>query len=276
MFLLLLRSWATGEELSLTAQLDRSEIPFEGTVGLDIAIKWQGGIGKYAFGLLPLPAAQNLQVLGSSSAISSGSEAGQEFTTRKFHYDFKPTKAGIGIIEPIVLKYVSLPDSTPGELSTQQFQVLIAAPVPRPVKSNIWRNLFITAIAAILAMAAILLIKSRRKKDRKIEPYLTPEQNFVEQLALIRKESGTDRKIFFTRLYKILVEYLEKKYSRPLSGQPAAVICEQLTDVEMGANQKEKLFSWLNTAEKEKYAPVAGSPGDTVRLISELEQFFGK
>ncbi|SYZ73990.1 hypothetical protein TRIP_C60260 [Candidatus Zixiibacteriota bacterium] len=263
-------------ELSLSAQMDRNDIPFEGKVGLAIEIKWQGGLDRYAFGLLPLPSAQGLQVMGTTSAISSDMESGKEVTTRKFHYDFKPTRAGIGTIEPIVLKYVSMPDSVPGELTTQQFQVSIAQPLPKPEKSNIGRNAAIAGAVVILLAALTFWWKERKKKSLPEEPALTPEAKFAEQLIILKKEAASDRKVFFTRLYKILVEYIENKYSVSQAGKSAPAVVEQLNGMEIETGKKEKLIEWITVAEREKYAPISGVPGDTIRMISELEDFFGK
>ncbi len=275
-YLLIFISPVSAGELSLSARLDHNEIAFEGTVGLDIEIKWQGGMDKYAFGLLPLPVAQGLQVQGTTSAISSGIESGTEVTTRKFHYDFRPSRAGIGIIEPIILKYVSMPDSIPGELTTQQFQVSIAQPLPKSVKSNFKRNAAILGAVIVLLAAIIYGLKLRQRKSIPTAPVLNPEANFADQLTQLKKETSFDRKAFFTHLYKILGEYLEKKYGMSLGGKSAAVVLEQLHATEIETGKKGKLIEWITLAEKEKYAPVSGAPGDTIRLISELEDFFGK
>jgi len=55
-----------GENISLSATLDRSDISFEETVELKLEIKWQGDITSYAFELIPLPELENLKVIGTS------------------------------------------------------------------------------------------------------------------------------------------------------------------------------------------------------------------
>jgi hypothetical protein len=264
----------SAEEISLSAALDKTDIPFESTVNLNLEIKWQGGVGQYAFELLPLPATQKLKVLGTTSAVSSRVENGHEITTRAFKYTLKPTQFGIGLIEPIILKYVSLPDSIPGQLASQQFQVIIAKPVPPPAesKTKIYLLIFISAI--ILASGAIFLLIRRRGNRTKKEPEKTPEQYLLVDLALIKKESLSDRKLFFTRLYKILTDYLERKYAWITAGKTTSVLLNELQNLDLLAGDKEKLSCWLTLAEKEKYAPSGGAPGDTIRLSTEIESFF--
>ncbi len=267
---------ASGDELSLSAGLDKTDIPFESTVNLNMEIRWQGGIERYAFEIFPLPSAQNLSVLGSTSAVSSRTEAGQEITTRSFKYTFRPTKAGIGIIEPIVLNYVSMPDSTPGQLTSQRFQVIIAEPIPPPVKSNSWKYL-IGTILLIAVMAAAVFFVLRRKRNRvPAAPVKTPEESFLEELAEVKKESQGDRKVFFTRLYKLLNVYMERKYGLVTAGKATSAVLNEMERIEFPAGGRERISEWLALADKEKYAPIEGAPGDIIRLIAELENFFRK
>jgi len=63
------------------------------------------------------------------------------------------------------------------------------------------------------------------------------------------------------------------KYSIETSGQTAEVVSGQVEKLEISLNEKEKISVWLIRAEKEKYAPFGGEPGDIIRLISEIENY---
>ena len=118
-----------GSDLSLSAELDKTDIKFDETVSLTIQVKWTGNLQDYGFKIFSLPKTDRLEVLGTTSKIASNIENGAEVTTRTYKYTFKPTEAGQGVIYPITLDYVAMPDSIPGQLETQQFSVLIAKPV---------------------------------------------------------------------------------------------------------------------------------------------------
>lgn len=261
-----------GENISLSAALDRFDIPFEETVELKLEIKWRGDITSYAFEVLPLPVLENLKVLGTSTAISSGEENGAEITTRTFKYRLKPTGSGIGTIEPIVLQCISMPDSIPGELSTQILKVNIAEPIPVEKESGL--SLYLYFMIASLMIAAVVIIVLKKKNKPDVEPVKTPEAYFFDTLAQIKAENQSDRKMFFTKLHAALAEYIKLKYSIETSGQTAVIISGHLEKLEISLNEKEKISGWLIRAEKEKYAPFGGEPGDIIRLISELENFF--
>jgi len=261
-----------GENISLSAALDRIDIPFEKTVELKLEIKWQGDITSYAFEVIPLPELENLKVLGTSSAISSGKENGNEITTRTFKYTLKPTGSGIGTIEPITLQSISMPDSIPGLLSTQLMKVNIAKPIPVEKESGVQIYLYLMVAALMIVAVVIVVLKKRNRPD--VEPVKSPEEYFSETLAQIKANSQSDRTQFFTKLHSALADYIKLKFSIETSGQNAEKITGQIEKLEISPNEKEKISGWLVRAEKEKYAPFGGEPGDIIRLISELENFF--
>jgi len=277
-FLLILAVFSTGNifgsEISLTGAVDRTDIAFEDSVTLTVEIKWLGDIDSYAFQVLPLPDAENLKVTGTSSSISSKTVEGRGITIRTFKYVLKPTEPGTGTIEPVVLDYVALPDSTTGQLSTQQFNILIAAPIPRGTETNLslFAKILIFVAAVIIVIVIIYLV--RKKKSEDVEPVKTAEVEFLEGLESAKKESQNDRKQFFTRLYKLLITFMENKYGLNLSGKTTQLIMEEIDAVEMPELRKEKINQWLQQADKEKFAPGTGAPGDVLRLATEIDKTF--
>jgi len=262
------------DEISLSSSLDKSDIAFEDSITLKVEIEWPGDLRNYTFELLPLPETSNLKVIGTSSTIASQEKNRTEVTVRTFKYNFRPTLAGVGKIEPIDVKYISWPDSIPGFLTTQAYQILIAEPLPPPEPFSL-KPLIIIIVGAVIIIGVVLFILLGRKK-KEVVVVRSAEEEFIDGLAIIKKESQGDRKVFFTRLYKVLVEYIERKYSIKVAGLSSAVMLGQLETKNLFPELKEPLTAWVKQAETEKYAPVGGTPGDIIRLISELEDFFQK
>ncbi len=263
----------SADEISLSSTLDKTDIAYEDSVSLTVELKWQGDLRNYSFELLPLPETSNLKIIGTSSSISSREEDRTEVTVRTFKYNLKPTLAGVGTIQPIDIKYISWPDSIPGFLTTQSFQVIIAEPIPPP--EPISKTPIFIAVGAVIIVGIVLFVIFGRKKKETIV-VKNVEEYFLDELAIIKKESQSDRKIFFTRLYKALAEYIERKFAIKVSGLSSAAMLSKLEKVELFPELKEPLSNWIRQAETEKYAPVGGTPGDIIRLITELENFFRK
>lgn len=268
---------AVASEISLTGSVDKTDIAFEDSVTLTVEIKWLGDITAYKFEVLPLPTCENLKVTGTSASISSKTSEGQGITVRTFTYVLRPTQAGTGTIEPITLDYTSLPDSTTGQLATQQFHILIAKPILRGSESNLpWLAKILIWGAALIVIVAIILIIIIKKHSKPSEPQVTPAQKFLDELGVVKKDFANDRKQFFTRLHKLLIIFLESNYGLALSGKTTQLILKDMEPLEMPAEIKEKIGQWLLQADKEKFAPGTGAPGDVIRLATEIEDIFRK
>ncbi len=263
----------SAQDISLSAGIDRTEMLFEETVTMTVEVKWPGDITQFRFEILPLPGTENLKVLGTTSTISSIEENNQEYTVRTFKYTFKPTKGGIGAIMPIILSYITMPDSLPGDLATQEFHVSIAQPVPPPEEGGLGL-VYVLIIISVVIVVIILIVYLVRKRKGDDTPVLTPEQKLLEELKTIRDESSVDRKLFYTRLYKLLTDYLTAKYDIDTVRKSPQEICDKLGSLKLSAGFKEKYSGWLIQADKEKFAPGSGSPGDTIRLITEIGNHF--
>jgi len=271
---LLYGSVAVGQEISLSTSIDKTEMAFEDSLTLNLLVEWEGDMAGYVFEVFPLPETENLQVLGTSSAVSSRHENNREITSRKFRYTLRPTLAGVGIIRSIVLNYVQLPDSLPGLLTTQEYKVIISEPVVKPDESRrggLFVVILIIGSVVIIAIMGLWFVR-RRRHDR--VPVTTAEEKVLDKLIIIKSESQTDRKQFYIRVYKTLATYIEEKFGLATSGRTSAAIIGALESIEIGLDTRDKLAGWLAQAEKEKYAPSGGEPGDTIRMITELEEYF--
>jgi hypothetical protein len=264
----------TAQEISLSGGVDKTDIAFEDSLTLAVEIKWVGDITSYSFGLLPLPETENLQVVGTSSAISSSTEEGRDTTTRTFRYALRPTGSGVGIIEPIVLSYIAWPDSIPGELTTQQFKILIAAPLPTEDDGRLF-PIVIVSVGAVVVIAVVGVLILRRRRRAAPEPVRTAKERFLGEFEAVKKEAQSDRRLFFTRFYKLLIDYLADEYGLSVTGKTTRLILEELDELDIALERKQKIAQWLELAERGKFAPGGGSPGDVLRLVTEIDSFFG-
>nr|MBN2276747.1 hypothetical protein [candidate division Zixibacteria bacterium] len=261
-------------EISLTGTVDRTEMAFEDRLNLELQIRWQGVITDYTFEIMPLPTTENLKVVGTSSTISSTLEDGVDYTTRSFKYSLQPTGSGIGAIEPVTFNYVSLPDSIPGQLTTQRFTVQIAKPAARPQETGTvpYIIIYVTILVIIAAVVAVIII-IRKKRAARAVPEPSLEDKFRDQMETLKKEAGGDRQLFFTRFYRLILLYLESKFGIKTAGKTTALILANLEKTDMPPERQEKIAGWLKQAEQEKFAPGRGTPGDVMRIITEVDDF---
>jgi len=93
-----------------------------------------------------------------------------------------------------------MPDSIPGQLSTQLMKVNIAKPIP--IKKDSGAPIYLYLMAAFLMIAAVVIVVLKKKKGPDVEPIKSPEENFSDKLALIKANNQSDRKTF-----KIEIQY---------------------------------------------------------------------
>lgn len=265
--------------ISLSQSLDRSAIAYEGKATFEITITWQGNQAAFRFDRPLQPALDKLKVQQFSTTISSTGTGPNEVSTKKFVYSVMPTGSGTGRIEPMVIHYLSWPDSLPGELVTEAMTVNIAAAKPKPSSKNPLSGLPLMGIIAVWVVIAggvgtgvLLFVRSRKRKPKEI--IKTPVEIFQEKLTALSAEAGSDLKRFQTGLYKLLVWFLNAHYKINVSNQSAEEIARGIEAADMPAAHKEKLCGWLLRAEREKFSPLPPAPGETIRLEAEIRQFF--
>ena len=120
-------------EISVSAEVDRTEMAYEETVTLTYLIEWEVNSldgSRLMFTSPPDLETDKFRIGKVSSKVSPGTRDGKAIATRLFRYTLIPTGSGEGIIHPTDLTYIIVPDSIPGVLHTPRLTVRIAQPIP--------------------------------------------------------------------------------------------------------------------------------------------------
>lgn len=266
---------AAAGSISLSQSLDKHEIAFEDRVTLTLSLSWPGPQYAYRFDRPLQPQLEDFQIGPFSTSISSEGTGDDEVTTKTFAYTLIPINYGSVEIEPIAIPYVSYPDSIPGELVSEPMTVQVARPVPpQEVADAIATEWIIAGILLVLSIGAAIVILRLRKSPLTGESFTGPAEEFLDRLHKLKTESGSDVKKFQTGLFSLLSDYLSKEYDLALANKNATQIEEEIAKTDMPRERQQRIFGWLTRAEKEKYSPVAAAPGETVRLATEIQQYF--
>lgn len=269
-------SLAAGD-ISLTQRLERASISYEDSVLFEIDLSWTGPQWAYRFDRPLELTLDKLRIRQFSSSLESSGDSAAVRTTKRFTYVLVPTGGGHGSIEPMVVSYLTWPDSLPGELFTQAATVNIAAPRPRPTGPQqllgfpvkYW---LVAGPILLLGLAVLMVVIFRNRRPKPVVQ--TPAQQFLERLTVIREEAGDDLKRFQTGLYKSLLAYLLAEYKVNLAGRPVQAIMKEIDHINMPLEHQEKICAWLLRADREKFSPAEPVPGATIRLETEVRHFF--
>lgn len=263
----------TASAISLTQSINKTEMAFEDRAVFEISIEWPGQQFAYRFPEPLNPYFDRLKVEKFTSSISSVGQGKDEITTKKFIYVLAPTSGGQGKIDPITINFLTWPDSSAGELVTEQVSIMIAEPKAASKSSNL--PLWIPIIGAILLLgsgAAVFISVSKAKKEK--IPLKSPGVTALEELSQLKSEAGTDLKRFQTGVYNILSKFMSSKYRLNVSGHTEEKLDEILANSPLSEQHRVIVRNWLVQAERDKFRPVESSPGETLRLETELRRFF--
>ncbi|UCG60634.1 MAG: hypothetical protein JSV52_09885 [Candidatus Zixiibacteriota bacterium] len=274
--LILSAGGALADGIEVSQSLENSSIAYADSVKFEIVLTWDGPQTAYLFDKPLNPRFESLKVRRFASSIGSSLTGGTEVTTKKFLYVLEPTMAGIGRIEPVTISYLSWPDSLPGQLLTEAMSVAIAPPqaVVTPEQSYRWLWwLIIFGMAFVVAAVVTVVVRRNR---RPVEVVKTPREDLLEELAGARTAAGSDLKKFQTDVYKILTVFLRRQYNLEPFGPVDDRFEQRMKDAGVEHAAAKKINEWLSRAERDKYSPAEFGPGETVRLESELREFFEK
>ncbi len=267
---------ALADGISVSQSLDRFSIPFEDSVRFEIVIQWSGPQSAYLFTKPLNPTFDRLKARGVTSSISSTGSGSSEITTKRLSYTLIPISSGLGSIDPVTISYISWPDSIPGELVTEAMTVQIAEPLPtEEERSSVTVWVAILVILVVVGSGAFAFIMWKKgRKPKEVEK--TPVEQFLENLAALKQQSGSEFKKFQTGLYKLLVEFLTAKYAINPDGVADDEVEKLLEPTDLNEHQIRQISLWLVQARRDKFRPVVAAPGETIRLETEIRRFFEK
>lgn len=269
--IIFLLSNATTLAIGLSQSINKTEMEFKDSLIFEITVEWEGSQFEYLFGGPLDPYFDRLRVRKFSSSINSTGTGDREKTIKKFSYTLFPTSSGTAKIDPIVISFISLPDSTRGQLLTEPVIINVAEPVF--VEESESFPLWFLALGGFLLIgsvaAAFFLIKGGGKK----EEVFTPIQIALQELAKVKEDSRTDLKQFQAGVFSLLTKFSKENYQIETAGKSEAEIETAFADTNLDETRKRQIKDWIVNAEKDKFRPDVFSPGETVRLENEIRIF---
>jgi hypothetical protein len=270
----LLAAPALRAAISVSQSLDRTDMAFEDTAHFQVTVTWDGPVYAYRFDKAFRLQSDRLKVARFSSSVRSANAGTGEITTKVFDYELTPALSGIATVQPMLIEYVTWPDSTVGQLSTDAATISVTDPVPAETgQSNRFSGGWIALIAVAVFGLGVGLYAAFKPKAKK-EVIKSPTEVFLEQLDVARKDADMDLKKFQSGVSRALTGYILARYGVNLTGHAASAAAIELEKVEPNQAVREALAGWLARAERERFSPLASAPGEVLRLESEIRAFF--
>lgn len=280
LFLLILIYSVSAEagEITVSQYVDNTDIRYEDSVLFNIELKWNGSQMAYRFEKPLNLQIDGLKIRGFTSSVGSVMENGGEVTTKKFRYVLIPRLPDLATINPVEIEYISWPDSTVGQLMTEPVTININKPVKTETtesKIPLWLTIIIVVVVLGAGML-IFVIFQRKSKQKPAETVLTPKEQLLADLTELKENAKSDLKIYQSGLYKLLNEYFKTVYKFEFIEYNEEDFQDKMSRTKLSPEQIEQLGRWLEKAHKDKFLPLKATPGEVIRLDSEIRDFFEK
>jgi len=262
-------------EIRFEAKLDRTQVPLNRTLRLDVEVRWRGELDRYEVADVEEPVVRNLEIVGSGSANRVETDAsGRPVAVKSFQYLLRPKELGMAYVEGLTILYTDTKTGKSHRLMTQRLQAEVVDPV-REGGARV--NPFVYVAGAVAMAAAGVVYYFRRTRGGVEAPVVEREPTLEEKLLSELREGvrpqdpAFDVKEGYARVSKLARRYLAERYG--LSGLELTTN-ELLRELE-GKVADERLLTQaeelLRRCDQVKFGGEAGDASEVSRLAGVLE-----
>lgn len=266
-------------KIQLEASVDRPELPFNEKLTMTVKASWDGEQDRFRITPIIPPECENFEILGSSSVNETKMVGGKTKSTKTFEFILKPTQTGSGRIGSVLFSYVDNVSGDSSSLSTQPISVKINPPIEK--KTRDYKIFLIIAIALIFIY--VVYSAKRRTKRIKITDQTAEEVEIIEKtieeknletlstFSPLISEGKTDE--FSSKVYRLITNYLEKKYHILTTGKTTQDIMESLSTLNLSEDQVAWLKDILSTCDLAKFAKEMAEKENCEEIFSKVKKF---
>ena len=239
-------------EIEVSVSLSDTVMAATDSVILTCIVRWDKKLIELLSESPPTPMLKRLEIGAVRARSSSVTHEGRVYAQRTFSYTLKPLRSGLGMISPLQIGYVTLPDSSAALVSSRALTVRIVIP-PGAVERQgpgwwLWLALIVGA-----GGAGVWLWQAKSRGSAGVNPHI---EGIESQLRKLKALTSASRADFYSEAHRLLVHIQSPGLGCQLPQAPEAT-----------------LAGWIAEASREKFAPGRGEPGEALRRFVEIESF---
>jgi hypothetical protein len=263
LFLILLVLAPLGRaEVSFQATVDKQSAAFEDRIELTLEVRVDHP--EIHTSPLPPPQISGMTLGGSTSTVDRQGDT----IIRSYTYMLVPRRSGAITIPPFQLEFTdSLATDT---LISEPITVTIAQPAPQSEESATPLWLLLLALAIILVGAGWWYRRTTKVEKPVLEDWRGP---FRDRLKEVTKYADReDYRQFSVEAMKLIVDLLERRSDRRLTGQTAKDLVELLAAEGLPDSELERIEQQFTFLESVKYSAGAVNTEDGRRAVQRLRK----
>lgn len=203
-------AFATGEDISVSARLEKQTLYVGQSVKFIVVVQWQND-EKLQIDFPSPPKLNGFEMINIASAVRTIRDRGKTIYEKILSYILLPKSAGNAWISPVIIKYEE--GEQKGSLSTQEIRINIHPP-PKTYLPLVKKSFPAFLMLLILLVGIHTVVVSLRNKKATAEQQI-PVQKTLEETALEQVRDGenlADSKEYFYLISATLREYIKRKF----------------------------------------------------------------
>ncbi len=265
---------AVPEEIKISTQVERTTVPLNRTLALDVSLTWQGDPDRYEILDFENPALTNFEITGTATSNKTEIVNGKVYTRRDYEFTLKPRELGMGYVEGVIVKYKDPTGGKENSLITQRISLKVTDPIPESHSANHW-PVEVLYVALLIILAGILWFFLIYRKSKKTIPEIEEappiEETYLKTLKKIIDFNNPDLSGGFSELSKLLRNYLSEKFDLPAKQATTQELLKEMNHLKMEEKLVYQTKEVLSVADEIKFSGGSGSREELEKIYGSVE-----
>jgi len=269
-------------DISLRTFVENESVALNREVIYVVKLSWKGELNRYRISEVLDPDVTNLLVRGSGSSnkVITNSD-GQEISTKKVTFYFKPLEMGMAYINGVTVRYEDTFLDKKENLLASRIGVQIIEPIPESSHSGILQYLIYFVIVVFMGLSVFLfIIYNKRKKENELQESENVVDTIEEKYLRLLKETiqlkGNNYKEKLNNLVRLSTGYFSEKYSESLSNKSTEEMLNFLEIKEIDSSIYSKFNDFITKADLVRFAGNDITETDYHNLYDSVEWILEK
>jgi len=269
-------------DISLRTFVENESVALNREVIYVVKLSWKGELNRYRISEVLDPDVTNLLVRGSGSLnkVITNSD-GQEISTKKVTFYFKPLEMGMAYINGVTVRYEDTFLDKKESLLASRIGVQIIEPIPESSHSGILQYLIYFVIVVFMGLSVFLfIIYNKRKKENELQESENVVDTIEEKYLRLLKETiqlkGNNYKEKLNNLVRLSTGYFSEKYSESLSNKSTEEMLNFLEIKEIDSSIYSKFNDFITKADLVRFAGNDITETDYHNLYDSVEWILEK
>jgi hypothetical protein len=273
-------STTANQQIQLTAYVEQSKIPLNGTAILHIELSWPGKLNRYQIEPVSQPILTNFLLEGSGSenrllTLDDGSLKAIKAIT----YRLRPLEMGMAYIDGIIVKYKNRETGDEENLSSQRIMIEILEPLPEGGGERFQAVVYLILLGIFFAITAYFIFLYIRKKKLAQEeglPEISLAESYLNRLTQEVDPRGTNLEEMIGRLSRIFREYLDRDLNIPAKELSTQEIVETFKSKDIEDQDLNNLILVFEKFDLIKFSGKSIDPNEFTQIYGTIENFLLK